>query len=639
MGYLKTFFEKNSLKLPFIVFDILAMPIAWIMVYWFKYHPSVLFSHLLAKDALISLSILMAAQMFCYYQFKIYRGVWRFSSLSDVIRVLQTTLGSVIVAVPLLHCFSAFEVVPRRVLPLYCLILTAFLCGARLLFRYVADKRGYGFKVSDRVQRVMIIGAGEAGAGLVKDLLRTHNYLPIGFVDDDKSKQGLELHGIRVVGTIDKLRELVQPYQIDLLFIATPSANSADMRRIVDFCEQSERPFQTLPTVQAIPFGQVDIKTLRKVHIEDLLGRDQVKLNWDKIISNIQGRCILVTGGGGSIGSELCRQILALHPKKLIVVDHSEFNLYQIQQDLVKLFPKEHITPALVNVTDSVAIQHLFQTEKPDIVFHAAAYKHVPMLEDQVRAAVCNNVLGTQTVAEAAVTVGVDKFVLISSDKAVNPTNVMGTTKRIGEIYCQNLNARVATQFITVRFGNVLGSMGSVVPLFQKQLESGGPLTVTHPQMERYFMTIAEACQLILQAMVNGTGGEIFVLDMGEPVKISYLAEKIIRLAGKTPGKDISIKYIGLRPGEKLFEELFHISEQLVPTEHEKLFKAKFRTLDWEILSQALQDIHQACDHYQLSTLFALLKHLVPEFNDSTLVTPALPQASDTSEESKPTFA
>jgi FlaA1/EpsC-like NDP-sugar epimerase len=410
------------------------------------------------------------------------------------------------------------------------------------------------------------------------------------------------------------------------------------MRRIVDVCEHTERPFQTLPTVQAIPFGQVDVKTLRKVNIEDLLGRDQVTLSWDKIISSIQGRCVLVTGGGGSIGSELCRQIMALHPQKLIVVDHSEFNLYQIQQDLEALFPKKQILAALVNVTDAVAIRHLFQSENPDIVFHAAAYKHVPMLEDQVRVAVCNNVLGTQVVAEAAVSVNVEKFILISSDKAVNPTNVMGTTKRIAEIYCQNLDARVTTQFITVRFGNVLGSMGSVVPLFQKQLECGGPLTVTHPQMERYFMTIAEACQLILQAMVNGTGGEIFVLDMGEPVKITYLAEQIIRLAGKTPFKDITIKYIGLRPGEKLFEELFHVCEQLVPTEHEKLFKAKFRSLDWEILSQALEHIHQACEQHQIKPILSLLKHLVPEFNDASLVSSVSPQTQHTLENSPVTL-
>lgn len=629
MRFLKAFFEKNSLKIPFVAYDILAMPIAWIAVYWFKYQPSVLSQHLLTKDAFIALSILMLGQVFCYYQFKIYRGVWRFSSISDLVRILQTTLGAIVLAVPLLYCFSAFDVVPRRVLPLYCLILTALLCGGRLLFRYIIDKRGISTKITEAAQRVLIVGAGEAGAGLVKDLLRTQHYIPIGFVDDDKSKQGLELHGVRVIGRIEKLPELVNPYQIDLICIATPSANSADMRRIVSFCEQSAKPFQTLPNVQAISFGRVNVNILRKVHIEDLLGRDPVQLQWEKIVPSIQGRRILVTGAGGSIGSELCRQILALQPAQLILLDHSEFNLYQLQHDLNRLYSKTQITPILCTITDAIAIQHLFQREKPHIVFHAAAYKHVPMLEEQIRVAICNNVLGTQIVAEAAVAAQVEKFVLISTDKAVNPTNIMGTTKRIGEIYCQNLNARTPTQFMTVRFGNVLGSMGSVVPLFEKQLDMGGPLTITHPQMERYFMTITEACQLILQASVNGSGGEIFVLDMGEPVKINYLAEQMIRLAGKIPGKDIEIKYIGLRPGEKLFEELFHISEQLIPTDHAKLFKAKYRPLDWDELTQILNKIRVACEYDQTDVLCHLIKALVPEFNDSSLSSKMKEQVSD----------
>jgi FlaA1/EpsC-like NDP-sugar epimerase len=386
------------------------------------------------------------------------------------------------------------------------------------------------------------------------------------------------------------------------------------MRRIVGFCERSACPFHTLPSLQALASGRVAVSALRRVHIDDLLGRDQIELRWDKIASSIHGRIIAVTGAGGSIGSELCRQIMALQPHKLVLIEQSEFNLYQIQQDLTQQFPQGVTVPALVNVTDAVAVSDVLQRERPLVVFHAAAYKHVPLLEEQVRAAVSNNVLGTQVVAEASVAAGVEKFVLISSDKAVNPTNVMGATKRVAEIYCQNLNARVATQFITVRFGNVLGSVGSVLPLFQKQLEAGGPLTVTHPDIERYFMTILEASQLILQAMVNSLGGEIFVLDMGEPIKITYLAEQIIRLSGKSPGKDIAIEYIGLRPGEKLFEELFHPSEQLVATEHDKLFKAKFRQIDWDELLQTMRMVKNACELNQPTELLVLLKSLVPEF-------------------------
>jgi FlaA1/EpsC-like NDP-sugar epimerase len=305
-----------------------------------------------------------------------------------------------------------------------------------------------------------------------------------------------------------------------------------------------------------------------------------------------------------------------------MVLDNSEFNLYNIDLELKAQFPEAQIDLALLHVTDEVAVKYALQNFKPEIVFHAASYKHVPMLEHQVRVAVQNNVLGTQTMAEASVAAGVEKFILISTDKAVNPTNIMGTTKRIAEIYCQNLNARSSTQFITVRFGNVLGSVGSVVPLFQKQLQQGGPLTVTHPDILRYFMTISEACQLILQAMVNGQGGEIFVLDMGDPIKISYLAEQMIRLAGKEPGQDIDILYTGLRPGEKLYEELFHPSEHLVHTEHEKLFQAKFRQMDWGDLMEAMRLLNHACQKHQEEELLVLLKSLVPEFElkDAVLI-------------------
>lgn len=309
---------------------------------------------------------------------------------------------------------------------------------------------------------------------------------------------------------------------------------------------------------------------------------------------------------------------MLLKPKKLLIIDNSEFNLYKIELELSKKFPEIALELALISITDITAVDFLFHQFKPQVIFHAAAYKHVPMLEEQVRVAVQNNVIGTQVVAEASVAVGVEKFILISTDKAVNPTNVMGTTKRVAEIYCQNLNERVDTQFITVRFGNVLGSAGSVVPLFQKQIQAGGPITVTHPDIQRYFMTIPEACQLILQAMVNGIGGEIFVLDMGEPIKICYLAEQMIRLSGKEPGKDIAIEYTGLRPGEKLYEELFHASEQLVQTSHEKLFKAKFRHLEWTELTQTIRLLNTACTMHNNPELYILLKSLVPEFNCQT---------------------
>ena len=614
MKGIKVFLQKIHSKLPVLSFDVFAIPIAWYLAYWLQYNLRP-FPHKFATIySLSALSILAILQIACYYHFKVYRGLWQFSSLNDVARIIRAVLCAAILVVPVLYLTSLLPHIPRSILPLYSMLLITLLCGARLLLRNYRDTRNKNDGLSE-VKRVLIVGAGRAGESLIRDLKRTRSYLPVGLLDDDLSKRGLEVHGVRVLGVTQELAEFSLQNRVDLVFIAIPSARSAVMRRIVTLCESCKMPFRTLPSIQALAAGRVEVNALREVRIEDLLGRDQVEINWDKIAASIQNKRVLVTGAGGSIGSELCRQIMALQPDSLLVLDNSEFNLYKIDLELKDRFPEIPVELALVSVVDRIAVDYVFQRFNPEIVFHAAAYKHVPMLEEHVRVAVQNNVVGTQIVAEASVAIGAEKFVLISSDKAVNPTNIMGTTKRVAEIYCQNLNPRVSTQFITVRCGNVLGSVGSVVPLFQMQLQRGGPLTVTHPDMQRYFMTIAEACQLILQASINGTGGEIFVLDMGDPVKISYLAEQMIRLAGKEPGKDISIEYTGLRPGEKLFEELFHSSEQLVQTEHEKLFKAKFRQIDWIELTQAMRMLNVACSTHQNDELLVLLKSLVPEFS------------------------
>ncbi|MFV0821028.1 polysaccharide biosynthesis protein [Tatlockia micdadei] len=605
---------KFNKKIAVIAFDILAIPLAWYCAYWLRFNMQPFPSGLATAYSLSALGILAVVQIVCYCYFKVYRGLWRFSSLNDVARIIKATLCATVLTIPALYLTTILHHIPRSVPLLYAMMVIVLLCSARLIRRSLweyRDKRGE----SNDIKRVLIIGAGRAGESLVRDLKRTQSYLPVGLVDDNINKRGLEVHGVRVLGQIRDLRELVIQYRVDLIFIAIPSARSALMRRIVDHCEACNVPFRTLPSLSALAAGRVEVNALRDVNIEDLLGRDQVQLQWDKIAANIKGRRVIVTGGGGSIGSELCRQIMTLNPSTLLVIDNSEFNLYKIEGELRSKFPQIPLELQLISVTDKVAVDYVFNRFKPQIVFHAAAYKHVPMLEEQIRAAVQNNVLGTQIIAEASVAEGVEKFILISTDKAVNPTNVMGTTKRVAEIYCQNLNRLTETQFITVRFGNVLGSAGSVVPLFKKQLQAGGPLTVTHPDIQRYFMTIPEASQLILQAMVNGQGGEIFVLDMGEPIKIRYLAEQMIRLAGKEPGKDIGIEYTGLRPGEKLYEELFHISEELAPTEHEKLFKAKFRQLEWSELIQAMRLLNIACTLHNDKELYILLKNLVPEFS------------------------
>lgn len=605
--------SKLYKKIPVIAFDILSIPIAWYLAYWLRYNMQPLLNNVLTRESLFALSVLMVVQVSCYYYFKVYRGLWRFCSVNDVQRITKAIVTAIILTIPLLYLTSLLSFIPRSVLPLYAMIVSILLCGGRLLMRTYLD-RAHSPSGGIAIQRVLIIGAGQAGEGLVRELKRTHNYEPVGIVDDDPDKLGLEIHGVRVLGSTNELIRLTMDNPVDLIFIALPSARSAVMRRIVDLCEVCKIPFRTLPGIAALASGHVQVNALREVNLEDLLGRDQVELEWGKIAACIEDKHIVITGGGGSIGSELCRQVLALYPKKLLIIDNAEFNLYSLEQELGKKYPKTQIEFLLASVVDNSAIEFNFRRFSPHIVFHAAAYKHVPMLENQIRMAVQNNVIGTQIVAEASVAVNAEKFILISTDKAVNPTNVMGTTKRIAEIYCQNLNERVSTQFITVRFGNVLGSAGSVVPLFKKQLQAGGPLTVTHPDIQRYFMTIPEASQLILQAMANGTGSEIFVLDMGEPIKISYLAKQMIHLSGKIPGKDIEIEYTGLRPGEKLYEELFHESEQLAITEHAKLFKAKFRKLDWGELTDTICLLNTACVRHNSDELYILLKSLVPEF-------------------------
>jgi FlaA1/EpsC-like NDP-sugar epimerase len=452
---------------------------------------------------------------------------------------------------------------------------------------------------------------------LVRDLLRSHDeiYEPVGFVDDSLLKQGREIHGVRVLGSCDEIIDFAERLDVDLIVLAVPSAKSRQMRRLVGLCEKTGVPFRTLPPMDRLMSGELTLKQLREVSIDDLLGREPVALDWQTIELELRDKKVLVTGAGGSIGSELCRQIAKLQPSQLILLDSSEFNLYSIEMELTKRFPKLNISRTLNDVSDRPAIEGVFRDNLPQVIFHAAAYKHVPMLEDQVRQAVKNNVLGTRTMAELADRFACEAFVMISTDKAVNPANVMGTSKRAAEIFCQNLNKRSQTRFVTVRFGNVLGSAGSVVPLFKKQIESGGPVTVTHREITRYFMTIPEACQLILQASVMGRGGEIFVLDMGEPIKIAYLAEQMIRLSGKVPGEDIDIVYTGLRPGEKLYEELFHEKEALQSTVHEKILLARHREVDWQQLTEMLDGMFIASEQCDDTRLRDLLSEMVPEWS------------------------
>ncbi len=550
-----------------------------------------------------------------FWYFGLYRGIWRFASLPDLLRILQSVVLGTLVTFIVMFVWQRLDGMPRSVLILYPLILALGLAGPRLLYRWMKDHHLH-LNRSER-ERALLIGAGQAGELLVRDLLKSGPYEPVGFLDDEERRQGQEIQGVRVIGRISDMEQVVDDMAVSVVLLAIPSASHQMIQSIVNRCQKLSIPCRTLPSVADLADGRVEVSRLRQVQIEDLLGRDTVKLDDGDIHQLLAGRCVLVTGAGGSIGSELCRQILSHRPSHLLLLDHGEFNLYTIEQELQSMAVASDckIEPLLGDIRDVDRVRWIFEYFSPAVVFNAAAYKHVPLVEQNPAEGVKTNVLGTCQLAGLAVDAGVAKFIQVSTDKAVNPTNVMGASKRCAEIYCQNLNRRSEnTAFITTRFGNVLGSAGSVVPLFRKQIEAGGPLTVTHPDITRYFMTIPEAVSLILQAATMGEGGEIFVLDMGKPVKIVDLAEQMIRLTGLEPGHDIEIKFTGLRPGEKLYEELFHEAEALKATSHPKIMLSGSRVMDWDKMQQHLATLQQVCSSRDVPRLHRELQQMVPEF-------------------------
>lgn len=593
-------------RLIVILHDIALIPIAWFGAYWLRFN----LEHIPPESMTQALAIAphaLALQTLSYFAVGSYRSMWGFASLHDLKKIIKAILlGGVLLAMA-----TYGNKIPRSIIPLYIILLTAMLSSSRFTLRWLRDfvkQQNAAHK-----KRVLIIGAGSAGESLVRDMLRTNTYKPVAFVDDKPNKQGQEIHGIRVAGRCSDIPKIAAKYNVELIIFAIPSASGSVVREIMQICEQTRLTVHTLPALQQIVAGQVSVDLLRKISLEDLLGREPVALDWARITAAINNKIILVSGAGGSIGSEVCRQISKLNPQALIAVEHSEFNLFNLEQDLQAKFPDLVLHKYLIDVRDNIAVEQIMARHTPDIIFHAAAYKHVPMLQFQVREAVANNILGTQNLALAAIKYNTKQFILVSTDKAVNPENVMGASKRAAEIVCQSLNNQGQTKFTTVRFGNVLGSTGSVVPTFKQQIDNGGPVTVTHPDITRYFMTIPEAAQLILQAMAIGQGGEIFVLDMGEPIKIRALAEHMISLAGKRLGVDIDIKYTNLRPGEKLYEELFYDKEDLQPTDHVKILRAVPKQYNWLSLLPELEKLQAACSSYDITNLDLLLKNLVPE--------------------------
>ncbi|MCK5876075.1 MAG: polysaccharide biosynthesis protein [Candidatus Marithrix sp.] len=567
------------------------------------------------------LPIAIGVQSLVLWYGGLYKGVWRFASLPDLVTILRTSIIGTFIVVLVLVLFNRLEFIPRSSLIFYPFLLIATLGMPRLLYR-LWHEHSLKFILTDnsQPQQVLILGSGSSGDMLVRDMLRNRGsgYMPVGFLDDRKRLHGGKVQGVPVLGSIDKLSEIIESLKVDIIIIAIPSATEEQMRHIIELCEQCSVPVRTLPKLDRVINQQVNLNDLHPVAIDDLLGRAKIQLDWQIILAGLQSKVVMVSGGGGSIGSELCQQIAKLIPTSLIIVERGEFNLYNVEMQVRQEFPDLTLHACLGDITDVIAMRHILQLYQPDIVFHAAAYKHVPMLQSQAREAVRNNILGTHILAKTVVEQGCKAFVMISTDKAVNPTNIMGATKRAAEIICQAMNNKAKTNFITVRFGNVLGSAGSVVPLFNKQIAAGGPVTVTHTEISRYFMTIPEACQLILQAGSMGKGGEIFVLDMGKPIKIKYLAEQMIRLSGKNQGQDIKIVYTGLRPGEKLHEELFHVDEKLGKTTHAKILLAAHRSNNLQQLTTILEQLTNACNNYAEDEIVDIVQHMVPEWQKNS---------------------
>ncbi|MFY9440759.1 MAG: nucleoside-diphosphate sugar epimerase/dehydratase [Tepidanaerobacteraceae bacterium] len=558
-------------------------------------------------------AVLMA--LICFYFFDLYNRMWKFASINEVISIISAAIVSSLLLLG--YTFMFRQPLPRSIYLLYGLLLTAFIASYRFLFRILfGHKINLSLNSKNDLLNVMVIGAGDAGAVVVEEFLRHPDLKrrPVALIDDDKNKHGMKIRGVPVEGTREDIPRLVLQKNIHEIIIAMPSANRKDIREIVHICKKTKCHLKILPGIYELIDGRVTVKRLREVKIEDLLGRDPVQVDLDEISGYIKGKTVLVTGGGGSIGSELCRQIARFNPKELLIFDINENNIYDLEYDLRTVFPNLKYRSLVGSIRDHARLESVFSKYKPNIVFHAAAHKHVPLMELNPLEAIKNNVFGTLNVAELSDKYHVQKFIFISTDKAVNPANIMGATKRIAEIIIQMLNKGSDTEYAAVRFGNVLGSRGSVVPLFKKQIASGGPVTVTHPKVIRYFMTIPEAVQLVIQAGALAKGGEIFILDMGDPVKIDDLARDMIRLSGLTPGEDIEIKYTGLRPGEKLYEELLLSEEGITATKHDRIFVAKPTHMDITAFTRELEELNKIILSGQEALLIDAIRGIVPTF-------------------------
>jgi FlaA1/EpsC-like NDP-sugar epimerase len=579
--------------------------------------------------------LVVVVKLICFYFFDLYKGMWRYTSINDLMNIIKASTVATLILIVLFLYKNRFEMLSRSVFIIDWCVTVMLIIGLRVFTRLcfenftetvgVQDLAGklmsFFRKSRQKGRRMLIIGAGDCGEKICRQFrenpaVQSH---VVGFLDDDSSKIGRKIHGIPVLHTIDALESVVSSMEIEDVIIAIPSAGSERMRHIVDLCRKADVDFKTIPDMGELIDGRISISAIRNVEYRDLLGREPVKLDKKEIGGYLGRKCVLVTGAGGSIGTGLCRQICRFSPQKIVLLERAESPLYEIDLELKKNFPNVGVIPVLADIQNKAELAKIFGQFAPEIVFHAAAYKHVPMLEQHPWKAVENNIGGTQNLVEAAQNAGCDRFVFVSTDKAVNPANVMGASKRIAELLVQKQNTLEAsnTRFMTVRFGNVIGSVGSVIPLFKKQIQEGGPVTVTHPDMIRYFMLIPEACQLILQAGAMGKGGEIFILEMGEPVKIDAMARDLIRFSGFAPDVDIKVIYTGLRPGEKLYEELMTDQEGVIPTDHKKIRVLNSHTGDVSHLTSRLEALKKAAETRDPDGIRKGLQQIVPEYHEA----------------------
>ncbi|MCX5852792.1 MAG: nucleoside-diphosphate sugar epimerase/dehydratase [Deltaproteobacteria bacterium] len=569
-----------------------------------------------------TLSFIIPVKLIIFFIFDLYRGMWRYTSLVDMQNVFKATSVSSAIIVLVILFAHRFEGYPRSVFIIDWVLTFLFIGGIRVVIRLVFARieghaRGLTLGMSDvDVKKLLLIGAGNAGEKLLREIMETPNlrYDVVGFVDDDPQKMKRSIHGVPVLGTTANLQKIVKRNKVDEIIIAIPSVKGDVMRRIVSLCKETGKRFRTVPGLWELIEGKVSVKRIRDVTLADLLGREEVRLDEKIIREYLTNTRVMVTGAGGSIGSELVRQICRFQPQALGILDFSEYNLFRVEMECRQRFASISTASYLVDIRDAASVEKAFREFRPDVVFHAAAYKHVPIQELNPWEAICNNVLGTRNLIDASLEHGVKRFVLVSTDKAVRPANVMGATKRVAEMLAESANGRGGTLFMSVRFGNVLGSSGSAVPIFQEQIARGSPVTVTHPEIKRYFMSIPEAAQLILQAGAMGRGGEIFILDMGEPIRILDLARDLIRLSGLEPERDIPIQFTGLRPGEKLYEELITVGEGIVPTGHEKILVLQGNSRERRQLEAQIEELLACARTYNAGAIKEKLRHIVPEY-------------------------